>query len=86
MAESKSYGGTPAARRHRKHAFGNLASEVCVPAQLLLTLCNPRDCNLPDSTVYGILQARILEWVACLSPGVLLDSRIEPTSPVAPAL
>ena len=27
-------------------------------------LCNPRDCNLPGSSVYGIFQARIPEWVA----------------------
>ena len=26
--------------------------------------CNPMDCNLPGSSVNGILQARILEWVA----------------------
>ena len=28
------------------------------------TLCNPMDCSLPGSCVHGILQARILEWVA----------------------
>ena len=28
------------------------------------TLCDPMDCNLPDFSVHGILQARILEWVA----------------------
>ena len=33
-------------------------------AQLCQTLCNPRDCSLPGSSVHGILQARILEWVA----------------------
>ena len=27
------------------------------------TLCDPTDCSLPDSSVLGILQARILEWV-----------------------
>ena len=32
--------------------------------QLCLTLCNPMDCSLPGSSTYGILQARILEWVA----------------------
>ena len=31
--------------------------------QLCLTVCSPTDCSLPDS-VHGILQARILEWVA----------------------
>ena len=33
-------------------------------AQLCLTLWNPMDCSLPGSSVHGILQARILEWVA----------------------
>ena len=38
---------------------------VCVlAAQSCLTLCYTMDCSLPDSTVHGILQARILEWVA----------------------
>ena len=34
-----------------------------------------------DSSVHGILQARILEWVAISSPGALPDSGIEPASP-----
>ena len=33
-------------------------------AQLCPTLCNPMDCSPPGSSVHGILQARILEWVA----------------------
>ena len=28
------------------------------------TLCDPMDCSLPSSSVHGILQARMLEWVA----------------------
>ena len=28
------------------------------------TLCNPMDCSLPGFSIHGILQARILEWVA----------------------
>ena len=31
--------------------------------QLCMTLCNPMDCSLPDSSVLGILQVRILKWV-----------------------
>ena len=27
------------------------------------TLCNPMDCSLPGSSVHGIFQARVLEWV-----------------------
>ena len=41
-------------------------------AQLCLTLCNPM-----DYTVHGILQARILEWVAIPSPAELPDPGIE---------
>ena len=33
-------------------------------AQLCLTLFDLMDCNPPGSSVHGILQARILEWVA----------------------
>ena len=34
------------------------------------TLCDPKDCSLPGSSVHGILQARILEWGAiCFSRG-----------------
>ena len=33
-------------------------------AQLCPTLCDPVDCSSPGSSVPGILQARILEWVA----------------------
>ena len=32
-------------------------------AQPCLTCCSPMDCSLPGSSVHGILQARILEWV-----------------------
>ena len=28
------------------------------------TLCDPMDCSLPGSSVHGIIQAKILEWVA----------------------
>ena len=32
--------------------------------QLYLTLSDPIDCSLPGSSVHGIFQARVLEWVA----------------------
>ena len=37
---------------------------VCVCGQLCLTLCDPMDCSPQGSSVHGISQARILEWVA----------------------
>ena len=33
-------------------------------AQSCLTLCNPMNCSLPGSSVHGIFQTRVLEWVA----------------------
>ena len=38
-----------------------MESEV---TQSCLTLCDPMDCSLPGSSLRGILQARVLEWVA----------------------
>ena len=40
-----------------------LQKEVKVP-QSCLTLCDPMDCSLPGSSIHGIFQARVLEWVA----------------------
>ena len=37
---------------------------VCVHAQLCPILCDPMDCSPSSSSVHGILQARLLEWVA----------------------
>ena len=38
-------------------------SEWVMVPQLCPILCDPMNCNLPGSSVHGILQARILEWV-----------------------
>ena len=35
-------------------------------ARLSPTLRHPVDCSLPGSSIHGILQARILEWIAIL--------------------
>ena len=48
-------------------AFSFIFSYVCACAkslQLCSTLCDPMDCNLPGSSVRGVLQARMLEWGA----------------------
>ena len=46
---------------------------VCVWAQSCPTLCDPKDCSLPGSSIHEVLQARILEQVA------VSFSRIFPT-------
>ena len=50
------------------------------------TFGTPIDCSPPGSSVHGISQARILEWVVFPSPGDLPNSGIEPTFSASPAL
>ena len=38
-------------------------------AQLCPTFCKPMDCSPPGSSAYGILQAKIPEWIAILFSG-----------------
>ena len=46
------------------------------------TLCHPIDCSLPGSSVHGIFQARILEWVAFLfSRGSSLENSTQGSNP-----
>ena len=53
----------------------------CLVTKLCTTLSQPVDCSLSGSSVHGISQARILEWVPFPSPGDLPDPEIEPASP-----
>ena len=53
--------------------------------QSCLTLCNPMDCSPPGCSVHGILQARILEWVAISFSGDLSTPGIQSTFPKSPA-
>ena len=53
---------------------------------LCSTLCDPMDQSSPCSSVHGILQARILEWVAFPSPGDPPSPGIESVSHLSPEL
>jgi len=48
------------------------------PAYIKKKKIDPMDCSLPGSSVHGILQARILEWVAFPTPGESSSLGIEP--------
>ena len=55
--------------------------KVCMHAKSLQSrLCNRMDHIVPGSSVHGILQARVLEWVALPPPGDLPNPGIEPMS------
>ena len=51
------------------HNFNNikLLQLWCCCVQSYLPICDPMDCSPSGSSVHGILQARILEWVAISS-------------------
>ena len=44
--------------------LGNGTSWACSVAKSYLTLCDPMDCSLLGSSVHGISQSIILEWIA----------------------
>ena len=59
---------------------------VCMHAQSYSVLCNPMDCSLQGSSVHGIFQVRILEWVVMPSSRGSCQPGIELTSPMSPTL
>ena len=59
---------------------------VCSVTHSCLTLCDPMGCTLPDSSVHGIFQARILEWVIISYSKGSSNPGIEPKCPVSLAL
>ena len=54
---------------------------VCLVAKSCLVLCDSMDCSLPGSSVHGICQVRILEWVVFPFSRDFANPRIKPTSP-----
>ena len=64
---------------HTVLGISHAPTRVCVcvlVAQLCLMICDLMDCSPPGSSVHGILQARILEWVA-----IPFSRRSSPSTP-----
>ena len=57
--------------------FGHILLLLMLSRFSHVWLCNPMDCNPPDSSVHGIVQARVLEWVA-----IALSGSIWPVSKI----
>ena len=81
----------------KNHSFSPVcyksSSDVIIPGVLCMLSCfshvqlwDPVDCSPPGSSVYGILQARVLEWVACPPPEQLPHPGIKSTSLMSLAL
>ena len=60
--QERVYNTLPQRRWSRAAPYGALCSDAQCPS-----LCDPPDCPPPGSSVHGVLQARILEWVAISS-------------------
>ena len=75
-------------QRHLKVTSSIMCVCLCSVAQLCLTLCDCMDCSLPGSSVHGILQARILEWVGIpfLLYGMFPTKGLNPGLPLANSL
>ena len=74
---------------HTRHLLCScvcVCARACVLTQSCPTLCDPMDCIPPGSSVRGISQARILEWVAISSSRDLPNPGIEPASLASPVL
>ena len=68
-----------------KEDFKNIIQNL-LHGQSYQTLCDPVDCSPHTSSLQGIFQARILEWVAISSSRGSPDPGIEPPSLVSPEL
>ena len=69
--------------------YHNIANRLCVCTKLhwsCPTLCDLIDCSLPDSSIHGILQERILEWIVMPSPRESSQPRNWTASLMSPAL
>ena len=66
---------TPSCQKHWERYSLMVVKIKVLITQSCLTLCDPMDCSLPGSSVMGILQARILEWVAMPSSRVSSQPR-----------
>ena len=62
-----------------KQRHGGLVAKSC------LILVTPMDFSLPDFSIHGILQTRILEWIAISFSKDLPHPGIEPRSPALQA-
>ena len=68
-------------RIHNQHTCTVCVCVCVLVAQSCPNLCNPMNYSPPGSSVHGILQARILEWVTIPFSGDFPNPGIKPGSP-----
>ena len=67
--------------RTRLKRLSSSSSSSMFIAQSCLALCNPMGCSPPGSSIHGIVQTKILEWVTISFSNDLLNPGIKPGSP-----
>ena len=65
--------------------LGPVCAVLCLVIQLCVTLCNPKDCSPPGTSVCEDSPGKNTEWVAMPSSSESSQSRIEPRSPTLQA-
>ena len=65
--------GFPCGSAVKESACNAVAAAAAKSLQSFLTLCDPTDGSPPGSSVHGIFQARVLEWVAIAFSGNAVD-------------
>ena len=55
---------TVSTRHSELNAYNSVSESESQVTQSCPTLCDPMDCSLPGSSVHGIFQAIVLEWIA----------------------
>ena len=71
------------------HTCISITMYECVKVKVLVAqscLCDPKGCSPPGSSICGILQAGILEWIAMPSPADVPNPGIKPGSPTWQAI
>ena len=63
IPEGRTPGASASLKTHGPRALSSVIIRCLLVTQSCPTLCHTMDCSLPGSSVHGILQARILEWV-----------------------
>ena len=69
------HGGRKEVKESQENRYAEVGDNQPIPLLYVLsgfsclTFCDPMNCSLPHSSIRGILQARILEWVTMLSSG-----------------
>ena len=85
VAQSRTGLSASATRLRGSYILASLCASREAKSISRVRLCDPMDCSLPGSSIHGIFQARVLEWVAISFSRDLPDPGIKPGPPALQA-